>query len=27
MAMDYLAAYRNIMRAETPRLKVVTSAE
>jgi len=27
MAMDYLAAYRNIMRVETPRLKVVTSAE
>jgi glycosyltransferase involved in cell wall biosynthesis len=27
MAMDYLAAYRNIMRVETPRLKVVTAAE
>ena len=27
MAMDYLAAYRNIMHVETPRLKVVTAAE
>lgn len=26
MAMDYLAAYRNIIRAETPHLKVVTGA-
>src|SRR6516164_4650522 len=27
MAMDYLAAYRNVMHLETPRLKVVTSPE
>jgi glycosyltransferase involved in cell wall biosynthesis len=27
MAMDYLAAYRNVMHLETPRLKVVTSTE